>query len=55
MFSRITNEAYHFTPLIEPAKEGPVLDYIETLTIYRSSGEPQLNGNILHGFLRDFH
>ncbi|KAI8639751.1 SacI homology domain-containing protein [Parasitella parasitica] len=40
---RITNEAYHFTPLIEPAKEGPVLDYIETLTIYRNSGEPQLN------------
>ncbi|KAK4521380.1 uncharacterized protein ATC70_011995 [Mucor velutinosus] len=40
---RITNEAYHFTPLIEPAKEGPILDHIETLTIYRSSGEIQLN------------
>ncbi|KAL9559695.1 hypothetical protein MBANPS3_000318 [Mucor bainieri] len=40
---RITNEAYHFTPLIEPAKEGPILDHIETLTIYRTSGEPQLN------------
>ncbi|CEP13788.1 hypothetical protein [Parasitella parasitica] len=40
---RITNESYHFTPLIEPAREGPVLDHIETLTVYRNSGEPQLN------------
>lgn len=42
--SRITNEEYHFTPLLEPAKEGHGLDRIETLTVYRDSGQLQLNG-----------
>lgn len=43
---RITNEAYHFTPLIEPAKEKQqeLPQCVDTLTIYRDSGQLQLNG-----------
>ncbi|KAI9485809.1 MAG: SacI homology domain-containing protein [Benjaminiella poitrasii] len=41
----ITNETYHFTPLIEPAKReaSTIIDHLQTLTIYRNSGELQLN------------
>ncbi|KAI8971677.1 SacI homology domain-containing protein, partial [Mycotypha africana] len=44
---RITHEVYHFTPLIEPAKEGVTSNNIETLTIHRDSGHMQLNENEL--------
>ncbi|KAG1452428.1 hypothetical protein G6F46_009737 [Rhizopus delemar] len=40
---RITNEAYLFTPLYEPAKGTPSSPSVDTLTIYRDSGELQLN------------
>ncbi|KAI7907383.1 SacI homology domain-containing protein [Cokeromyces recurvatus] len=41
----ITNETYHFTPLIEPAKKesSTMIHQLETLTVYRNSGEIQLN------------
>lgn len=51
---RITNESYHFTPLITPAKGQPILDYIETLTVYRDSGELQLNGNFFCFYYLNF-
>ena len=44
MIRRITNEAYLFTPLYEPAKGTPSSPSVDTLTIYRDSGELQLNG-----------
>lgn len=44
MTRRITNEAYLFTPLYEPAKGTPSSPSVDTLTIYRDSGELQLNG-----------
>lgn len=40
---RSTHEAYYFTPLIEPAKEAVTKTVIQTLTVYRDSGELQLN------------
>lgn len=46
--SRSTHGAYYFTPLIEPAKEAVTKTVIQTLTVYRDSGELQLNGNLLY-------
>ncbi|CEG79846.1 hypothetical protein RMATCC62417_14262 [Rhizopus microsporus] len=42
---RITDDVYHFTPLYEPAKTttSSSLDSTDTLTVYRDSGQLQLN------------
>ncbi|KAI8366221.1 SacI homology domain-containing protein [Blakeslea trispora] len=44
---RVTNKAYHFTPLIEPANEKAATINLETLTVHRDSGELQLNGEYM--------
>ncbi|OBZ88290.1 Uncharacterized protein C19F5.03 [Choanephora cucurbitarum] len=44
---RVTNTAYHFTPLIEPANQKSAAIKLDTLTVHRSSGELQLNASLM--------
>ncbi|KAI8367816.1 SacI homology domain-containing protein [Choanephora cucurbitarum] len=44
---RVTNKAYHFTPLIEPANQKSADIKLDTLTVHRSSGELQLNASLM--------